>query len=92
MKVIFVQPEKKDNKFAFQDLKAGDIFSFNDPNNCKTDVYMKIGKSKDEKTACDTVVLETGKLVNFYDLKRESITIDQLYVYKLTGEISVSLP
>jgi hypothetical protein len=91
MKINFLQAEKKDNKFNFQDLKAGDLFAFNDPNTCKTDVYMKIGKHKDDKTTSDTVILETGKLVCFYDLKRETIVIDQLFVYKLNGEMQIRL-
>lgn len=91
MKVKFIYPEKKDNKVSFQDLKAGDTFTISDPKSVKSEVYMKIGKGKNDSFSQDTVVLSDGRLACFYDLKREIITQDQLFVYKVDAEISVSV-
>lgn len=89
MKVNFLRQDKKDNKIDFNDLKAGETFSLADPKNVKVEVYMKVGKGKNDSCSYDTIVLESGKLANLYDLKRETITQDQLFVYKLNTEINV---
>lgn len=89
MKVKFVYPEVKDNKMSFQDLKAGDTFTIADPKNSKAEVYMKLGKGKNDASTQDTVVLSEGRLASFYDLKREAITQDQLFVYKVDAEMSI---
>jgi hypothetical protein len=91
MKVNFIRQEKKDNKTDFSDLKAGDIFSLADPKNVKAEIYMKVSKPKGDTSSFDTVILESGKLANLYDLKREAITQDQMYVYKLEAEIQIKI-
>jgi len=91
MKVNFIKVEKKDNRVDFSELKAGDVFSLADPKATKVELYMKVGKPKGDNTSYDTIVLESGKLSNLYDLKREAITQDQLFVYKVDAEISVKL-
>ena len=91
MKITFSRPDKKDNKMDFSKLNPGDIFSLADPKNTKVEIYMKVSKPKGDNSSFDTIILESGKLTNLYDLKRETITQDQLFVYKLEGEINVKI-
>jgi len=90
MKVNFVQPDKKDNKCHFSEIKPGEIFSFSDPKASKTEIYMRI-KSKDSNYPFDTVVLSDGRIGQFTDLKKEIISVDQLFVYRLNAEINVKV-
>lgn len=92
MKVNFLQQEKKDNKFAFSDLKVGDVFTIADPKMSKSSCYMKIKVSKNySPSQLDCINLETGEISIFSDTKKEVISVDQLFVYKINAEITVKL-
>ena len=91
MKVVFKKDEN-DPKTDFPSLKSGDLFTFADPRACKSEVYMKLAPSKNKDySSIDVVSLETGKFDSFYNVKREVITVDQEYVYRLTASLQVTV-
>ena len=92
MKVTFIQPDKKDNKMSFSDLKVGDVFTIADPKMSKASCYMKIKPAKNyTSTNLDCINLDTGEISIFSDTKKEVISVDQLFVYKVNAEIQVKL-
>ena len=91
MKVTFIQPEKKDNKYSFNDLKAGDIFTLADPKASKVSTFMKIKSGKNYSSSLDVVNLDTGEASIFTDTKKEIISVDQLFVYKVNAEMTIKL-
>jgi len=91
MKVTFVQPDKKDNKVSFNDLKVGDVFTIADPKASKVTTFMKIKVGKNYTSAVDVINLDTGEVSVFSDTKKEIISVDQLFVYKVNAEITVKL-
>jgi translation elongation factor P/translation initiation factor 5A len=92
MKVTFVQQDKRDNKYAFSELKAGDIFTIADPKMSRSTCYMKIKPGKNYSSSnLDCVNIETGEISIFSDTKKEVISIDQLYVHKVQAELSVKV-
>ncbi|NBP02058.1 MAG: hypothetical protein EBU90_18395 [Proteobacteria bacterium] len=91
MKVTFVQPEKKDNKFSFNDLKVGDVFTIADPRASKVTTFMKIKPGKNYSSPLDVINLDTGEVSVFTDTKKEIISVDQLFVYKVNAEMTIKL-
>lgn len=92
MKVTFIQPDKKDNKVSFSDLKAGDVFTVADPKASKVSTFMKIKPGKNySSSTVDTINLDTGEASIFTDTKKEIISVDQLFVYKVNAEMTVKL-
>jgi len=91
MKVTFVQPDKKDNKFSFNDLKVGDIFTIADPRASKVTTFMKIKPGKNYSSSLDVINLDTGEASVFTDTKKEVISVDQLFVYKVNAEMTIKL-
>lgn len=92
MKVTFLQPDKKDNKLAFSDLKVGEVFTIADPKMSKGTCYMKIKIGKNyTQSNLDCINLETGEISVFSDTKKEVISVDQLFVYKVNAEINVKV-
>jgi len=92
MKVTFTQPDKKDNKVTFSDLKVGDVFTIADPKMSKGTCYMKIRVSKNYTApSLDCINLESGEISVFSDTKKEIISVDQLFVYKVNAEINVKI-
>jgi len=90
MKIEF-KKDILDNRVKFEALKSGDIFSFGDPNACNHDVFMKITVPKDVTSSYDVINLGNGKLNSYYNFKREVISIDQEFVYKLDAHVVVKL-
>lgn len=88
MKVVY-KKEDHDSKTKFESLKPGDLFSFGDPAVCKSEVFLKMNPSKDQGSV-DVVNLDTGKFGSYYNIKRETVTSDQEYVYKLDAQLVVS--
>lgn len=91
MKVTFVQPDKKDNKFSFSDLKVGDVFTIADPKASKVTTFMKIKPGKNYTSSLDVLNLDTGEASIFTDTKKEIISVDQLFVYKVNAEMTIKL-
>jgi len=91
MKVTYIQPDKKDNKIPFSDLKPGDIFTVADPKASKVTTFMKIKPTKNYTSSLDTINLDTGEASVFSDTKKEIITVDQLFVYKVNAEMTIKL-
>ena len=91
MKVTFIQPDKKDNKVPFSDLKVGDIFTVADPKASKVTTFMKIKPNKNYTSSLDTINLDTGEASVFSDTKKEIIAVDQLFVYKVNAEMTIKL-
>jgi len=92
MKVTFTQPDKKDNKVTFSDLKVGDVFTIADPKMSKGTCYMKIRVGKNYTApSLDCINLESGEISVFSDTKKEIISVDQLFVYKVNAEINVKI-
>jgi len=92
MKVTFTQPDKKDNKIPFSELKVGDVFTIADPKMSKGTCYMKTRVSKYYTASnLDCINLETGEISMFSDTKKEVISVDQLFVYKVNAEINVKV-
>lgn len=90
MKIEF-KKDTYDNKFKFENLKAGDIFSFGDPKACNHEVFMKINPPKDIANTYDCINLGNGRLSSYYNFKREIISVDQEFVYKLEATVTVIL-
>lgn len=88
MKVIY-KKEENDRKVKFDSLKPGDLFSFGDPAICKSEIFLKMNPAKDQGNA-DAVNLDTGKFGSYYNIKRETITSDQEFVYKLDAQLVVT--
>jgi len=92
MKVTFTQPDKRDNKIPFSELKVGDVFTIADPKMSKVTCYMKTKVSKYYTASnLDCINLETGEISIFSDTKKEVISVDQLFVYKVNAEINVKV-
>ena len=91
MKVTFIQPDKKDNKVSFNDLKSGDIFTVADPKASKVSTFMKIKPNKNYSSSLDVINLDTGEASVFTDTKKEIISVDQLFVYKVNAELTIKL-
>lgn len=92
MKVTFTQPDKKDNKVAFSDLKVGEVFTIADPKMSKGTCYMKIKVNKNyTSSGLDCINLETGEISVFSDTKKEIISVDQLFVYKVGAELTIKV-
>lgn len=91
MKVTFIQPDKKDNKVSFSDLKVGDVFTIADPKASKVTTFMKIKPGKNYTSSLDVINLDTGEISIFTDTKKEIISVDQLFVYKVNAEMSIKL-
>lgn len=92
MKVTFIQPDKKDNKVSFSDLKPGDVFTVADPKASKVSTFMKIKPGKNySSSTVDTINLDTGEASIFTDTKKEIISVDQLFVYKVNAEMTIKL-
>jgi len=91
MKIQFIQPDKKDNKVLFNDLKAGDIFTVADPKASKVTTFMKVKPGKNYTSTLDVINLDTGEISVFSDTKKEIISVDQLFVYKVNAELSIKL-
>jgi len=91
MKIQFIQPDKKDNKVLFNDLKAGDIFTIADPKASKVTTFMKVKPGKNYTSTLDAINLDTGEISVFSDTKKEIISVDQLFVYKVNAELLIKL-
>ena len=91
MKIQFIQPDKKDNKVSFNDLKTGDVFTIADPTASRVTTYMKVKPAKNYTSSIDVLNLDTGEISVFSDTKKEIISIDQLFVYKVNAELSIKL-
>lgn len=92
MKVSFIHPDKKDNKIPFNELKIGDVFTIADPKMSKSSCYMKIKAGKNySSTILDCINLETGEASVFSDTKKEIISVDQLFVYKVGAELTIKV-
>ena len=91
MKIQFIQPDKKDNKVLFNDLKAGDIFTVADPKASKVTTFMKVKPGKNYTSTLDVINLDTGEISVFSDTKKEIISVDQLFVYKVNAELLIKL-
>ena len=91
MKIQFIQPDKKDNKVSFSDLKIGDVFTIADPAASKVTTFMKVKPAKNYTSPIDVLNLDTGEISVFSDTKKEIISIDQLFVYKVNAELSIKL-
>ena len=91
MKIQFIQPDKKDNKVLFNDLKIGDIFTVADPKASKVTTFMKVKPGKNYTSTLDVINLDTGEISVFSDTKKEIISVDQLFVYKVNAELSIKL-
>lgn len=92
MKVTFVQPDKKDNKVSFSDLKPGDVFTIADPKASKVSTFMRIKPGKNyTSSTVDVINIDTGEASIFSDTKKEIISVDQLFVYKVNAEMTIKL-
>lgn len=92
MKVTFIQPDKKDNKISFSDLKPGDVFTVADPKASKVSTFMKIKPGRNYSSSnLDVINLDTGESSVFTDTKKEIISVDQLFVYKVNAEMTIKL-
>lgn len=90
MKIEF-KKDVYDNKVKFESLKAGDTFSFGDPKSCNHEVFMKINSPKEISSTYDCINLGNGRLSSYYTFKREIISVDQEFVYKLDATLNVVL-
>lgn len=92
MKVTFVQPDKKDNKVSFSDLKPGDVFTIADPKASKVSTFMRIKPGRNyTSSTVDVINIDTGEASIFSDTKKEIISVDQLFVYKVNAEMTIKL-
>lgn len=92
MKVTFIQPDKKDNKISFSDLKPGDVFTVAGPKASKVSTFMKIKPGRNYSSSnLDVINLDTGESSVFTDTKKEIISVDQLFVYKVNAEMTIRL-
>ena len=52
---------------------------------------MKIKPNKNYSSSLDVINLDTGEASVFTDTKKEIISVDQLFVYKVNAELTIKL-
>lgn len=87
---VTIKKEEHDLKTTFSALKPGDLFSFADPRACKAGVFMKLNPSRDQANL-EVVDLDSGKVGQYINFKKEIISVDQDFVYKLDAQLVITV-
>lgn len=87
---VTIKKEEHDIKTTFATLKAGETFSFADPHACKSEVFMKLSPTRDQ-SGIEVVNLDSGKVGPYANFKKEIISVDQDFVYRLDAQLVVSV-